>query len=153
MEIVVVLVIVGALVSIAMRPLNYQRLKTNARSARVKASQGLALARSTAIARGCVAVFHLQVTNSAPPVPPPGTMWVTACTANQIGALGPATETLGKVDTLTNRFGVTVSGTADSIQFDSRGFTVNYVSGAYAFSAGSGARDSLTITSMGRVSQ
>jgi Tfp pilus assembly protein FimT len=148
---VIVLVVVGVVMAIGLRPLNRQRQKTNARSARVEASQGLALARSAAISRGCVAVFHLQVTSNSSMAN--GQMWVTACKANVIGAPGAPVDTLGRVDTLSRRFGVTVTGAADSVRYDSRGFTVNYVSGAYAFTAASDARDTLTINSMGRVGQ
>ncbi len=147
-EMLVVLVIIGAMMMIALRPLNRQRQAINARSARVAASQGLALARSAAIARGCTAVFHLNVTAT-----PNSKIWVTACKSTTIGRAGAAIDTLGRIDTLSNRFGVTVTGTADSVRYDARGFSVNYTSGAYAFAASSRARDTLTITSMGRVAQ
>lgn len=147
-EIVVVLVFIGLMLMIAMRPLNRQRQVINARSARVAASQGLALARSAAVARGCTAVFHLNVTAT-----PNSKMWVTACKAITIGRAGATVDTLGRIDTLSNRFGVTVTGTADSVRYDARGFSVGYTSGAFAFSAASNVRDTLTITAMGRVSQ
>lgn len=147
-EMLVVLVIIGVMMTIAIRPLNRQRQAINARSARVAASQGLALARSAAIARGCTAVFHLNVTAT-----PNSKIWVTACKATTIGRAGAAIDTLGRIDTLSNRFGVTVTGTADSVRYDARGFSVSYVSGAYAFAASSSVRDTLTITAMGRVAQ
>ena len=147
-EMLVVLVIIGAMLAIALRPLNRQRQVINARSARVAASQGLALARSAAVARGCTAVFHLNVVAT-----PNGKMWVTACKAMTVGRAGAAVDTLGRIDTLNTRFGVTVTGTADSVRYDARGFSVNYTSGAFAFSAATTARDTLTINSMGRVSQ
>lgn len=147
-EMLVVLVIIGVMMTIAIRPLNRQRQAINARSARVAASQGLALARSAAIARGCTAVFHLNVTAT-----PNSKTWVTACKASTIGRAGAALDTLGRIDTLSNRFGVTVTGTADSVRYDSRGFSVSYASGAFAFAASSTVRDTLTITAMGRVAQ
>jgi prepilin-type N-terminal cleavage/methylation domain-containing protein len=150
-ELCVVLVVVGVMLTIALRPLNTQRLKMNARSARVVAAQGLALTRSSAISRGCATVFHLQVSNSV--TVPNGKMWVTACKATTIGRAGASVDTLGRIDTLSQRFGVTVSGTADSIIYDSRGFSANNTSGAFAFSAGTGARDTLTITPLGRVAR
>ena len=151
LELMVVVVIVGVMLAIALRPLTKAFQKTNARSARVAASQSLALTRSAGIARGCGAVFHLQDSNSA--FTPNGKMWVTVCKATTIGAAGSTIDTLGRIDTLGKRFGATVTGTADSIQYDARGFTINYASGAYAFSTPAGVRDSLTITSMGRVAQ
>ena len=150
-EMLIVIVMIGVILSIALRPLNRSRQKINARSARVEASMGLALARSAAISRGCISVFHLQVNGNV--THPNSKMWVTTCKAETIGAVGTAVDTLGRVDTLSKRFGVTVSGTADSIRYDARGFTVGYASGAYAFSAAAGARDSLTINAMGRVAQ
>lgn len=146
LELMVVIVIVGLLLTIALRPLNNQRLKINARSARVAASQGLALARSAAVARGCVATFHLNAT-----LTPNGEMWVTACSASTVGSAG-GVDILGKVDTLSKHFGVTVVGTTDAVSYDSRGFSVNYTSAGYAFVAG-GVRDTLTVTPMGRVAQ
>lgn len=150
-EMLVVMVMIGAMLAIAMRPLNRTRQKLNARSARVAMSQSLALTRSAAVSRGCIAVLHLQVTANASN--PNGKMWVTACGASTIGRPGALVDTLGRIDTLSKRFGVTVTGTADSVRYDARGFTVGYASGAFAFSAGTGARDTLTITSMGRVKQ
>jgi prepilin-type N-terminal cleavage/methylation domain-containing protein len=150
-EMLVVMVMIGTMLAIVLRPLSNTKQKLDARSARVAASQGLALARSAAVARGCVAVFHLQVSASAQN--PNGKMWVTACKAITIGRAGTAVDTLGRIDTLSKRFGATVTGTADSIRYDARGFTVNYASGAFAFAVPSGARDTLTINSMGRVQQ
>ena len=147
-ELILVLTIVGIMLAIAIRPLNRQRQVINARSARVAASQGLALARSAAIARGCTAVFHLNVAAA-----PNSKMWVTACKASTIGRAGAALDTLGRVDTLSNRFGVTVTGTSDSVRYDARGFSMNSTSGAFAFTAAATARDTLTITSLGRVGQ
>jgi Tfp pilus assembly protein FimT len=147
----VVMVMIGTILAIALRPLNRTRQKINARSARVEASMGIAQARAAAISRGCISVFHLQVNGVLGH--PNGQMWVTTCKATTIGAAGTALDTLGRADTLANRFGVTVTGTSDSVRYDPRGFTVGYASGAYAFSAGTGARDSLTINAMGRVAQ
>jgi Tfp pilus assembly protein FimT len=147
----VVMVMIGTMLAIALRPLNRSRQKINARSARVEASMGLALARSAAISRGCISVFHLQVNGTI--TDPNSKMWVTSCKATTIGVAGTTVDTLGRIDTLSKRFGVTVSGTADSIRYDSRGFTVGYASGAFAFAAATGVRDSLTINAMGRVAQ
>ncbi len=148
LELMVVLVIVGTIMTFALRPLTRQRNKSNARSARVMASQALATARSAAIARGCVSVLHLNVT-----AVPNGKMWVTSCKATTIGRAGTTVDTLGRIDTLSKHFGVTVTGTSDSVLYDSRGFSVNYTSGAYAFQSATGIRDTLTINTMGRVAQ
>ena len=149
-ELVVVLVIAGILMSFGLRPLNRQREKTNARSARVEASQGLALARSAAMSRGCRAVFHLNVSAA-----PNSKMWVTACKNTVIGRSNTSAlvDTLGRVDTLSKRFGVTVTGTADSVQFDARGLSVGFTSAAYAFAGILNTRDTLTVTSIGKVTQ
>ena len=145
-ELLVVLVVVSLMMMIAMRPLNRSRLVTNARSARVEAAQGLALARSAAVARGCRSVFHM--TRGAI-----GPMWVTSCRGNTVGAAGAAVDTLGRMDSLSKRFGVTVSGTADSVEYDARGLSVGFTTAAFAFQSGTGVRDSLTVTALGRVAQ
>jgi prepilin-type N-terminal cleavage/methylation domain-containing protein len=147
-EMMVVLAIVGTMLTIAFRPLTLQRNRANARSARVMVSQGLATARSAAIARGCVSVLHLNVTGI-----PNGKMWVTSCKAITVGRVTAALDTLGRIDTLSAHFGVTVTGTTDSVRYDSRGFSVNFASAAYAFTGGTGARDTLTVNNMGRVGQ
>jgi Tfp pilus assembly protein FimT len=143
---------IGTILAIALRPLNRTRQKINSRSARVEASMGLAMARSAAISRGCISVFHL---NTGPTIAnyPNSKMWVTTCKSTTIGAVGTVLDTLGRIDTLSSRFGVSVTGTSDSVRYDPRGFTVGFASGAYAFSAATGVRDSLTITAMGRVAQ
>ena len=148
LELMVVVAIIGTMLTIAIRPLTRQRNKANARSARVMVSQGLATARSAAIGRGCVSVLHLNVAAT-----PNGKMWVTSCKATTIGRATTALDTLGRIDTLSQHFGVTVTGTTDSVRYDSRGFSVNFASAAYGFTGGPGARDTLTITSMGRVAQ
>jgi prepilin-type N-terminal cleavage/methylation domain-containing protein len=148
LEMMVVLVIVGTMMAIAIRPLATQRNKTNARAARVMMSQALATTRAAAIARGCVSVLHIYTSST-----PNGQMWVTSCKATTIGRATAVLDTLGKVDTISKHFGVTVSGSAETVSYDARGFSVNYTSGGYAFSGGTGARDTLTINSMGRVAQ
>jgi len=145
-EMLVVLVLVSAIMMIALRPLNRSRLATNARSARVEASQGLALARTAAVARNCRSVFHLTRGTVAP-------MWVTSCKASTIGAAGTTVDTLGRIDSLSVRFGVSVSGTTDSVIFDSRGLSQGYTSAAFGFQSATGVRDTLTITAVGRVVQ
>lgn len=145
-EMLVVLVLVSLIMVIALRPLNRSRLATNARSARVEASQGLALARTAAVARNCPSVFHLTRGSVGP-------MWVTSCKTATIGSPGTTLDTLGRIDTLSKRFGVTVSGTADSVIFDSRGLSQGYTSAAFAFQSATGVRDTLTVTAVGRVSQ
>ena len=145
-ELLVVLVVVSLMMMIAIRPLNRSRLVTNARSARVEAAQGLALARSASVARGCRSVFH--ITRGAV-----GQMWVTSCKGNAVGAVGTAVDTLGRMDSLSKRFGVTVSGTADSVEYDARGLSVGFSTAAYAFQSATGVRDSLTVTALGRVAQ
>jgi prepilin-type N-terminal cleavage/methylation domain-containing protein len=148
LEMMVVLVIVGVMLAIAIRPLARQRNKTNARAARVMMSQALATARAAAVARGCVSVLHVNVST-----PPNGKIWVTSCKATTIGRATTVLDTIGKVDTIGKHFGVTVTGSADSVRYDARGFSVNYTSAGYAFSGGTGARDTLTINTMGRVAQ
>src|SRR5260221_11694858 len=89
-EMLVVLVLVSAIMMIALRPLNRSRLATNARSARVEASQGLALARTAAVARNCRSVFYLTRGAGAP-------LWVTSIKGSTVGAAGTTVETLGRV--------------------------------------------------------
>jgi Tfp pilus assembly protein FimT len=145
-EMLVVLVVASLIMLIALRPLNRSRQVTNARSARVEAAMGLALARSAGVARGCNSVFHLTRGSV-------GQMWVTSCKSTTIGSAGTIVDTLGRIDSLNKRFGVTVSGTADSVQYDSRGLSVGFATAAFAFQSATGIRDTLSITALGRVAQ
>ena len=146
LEMLLVVSMVGVMLALTLSPLNKARDRINARSARVAASQGLARARTTAVSRGCPSTFH--VSRDAV-----GKMWVTSCTPGTIGAAAQTLDTVGRIDSIGTRFGVTVSGTADTVRYDARGLSAGFTSAAYAFVTSGGRRDTLTVSAIGRIQQ
>jgi hypothetical protein len=70
---------------------------------------------------------------------------VTVCKTS-----GPGIDTLGSVDDLKERYGVTVSATRDSIQFDPRGLSLGNQSGTVVVS-NAVAADTIVVNAVGRV--
>ena len=110
--------------------------KQNVRSARVAIVAHVVKARHAAVQRGCRATVHLRSS---------GAVWVTACRT-----AGAGLDTLGGVDDLYERYGVTLSATRDSMQFDPRGLSLGNQSATVSF-RNTLAADSIRINAVGRV--
>lgn len=144
MELMLVLTIVGLMTMIGFRSTRDAVRSANLRAARVAASNGVAIARAAAIGRGCRSVFHLN--QSA------GSAWITACRLTTVGPVGTTVDTLGLIDTLSRRFGVTLSSTVDSIEFDPRGLPITYAAATVRFTGATAAQqDSFIVNAVGRV--
>jgi hypothetical protein len=76
-----------------------------------------------------------------------GAMWVTACRT-----AGAGLDTLGGMDNLYDRYGITLSASRDSIQFDPRGLSLGNQSATIAFT-NTLATDTITINAVGRVAR
>ena len=137
-ELLWVIVLMGLMAALGIPRIRDAVQKQNVRSARVAAIAHVVTARNVAVQRGCRATVHLRST---------GAIWVTAC---QISAAG--LDTLGGVDNLRDRYGVTLSSTRDSVQFDPRGLSLGNQSATVRFSNALAA-DSITINAVGRVAQ
>ena len=137
-ELLWVIVIMGLMGAMGIPRIRGALQKQNVKSARVAGVAHIVKARAAAVQRGCRATVHVRST---------GLIWVTACKTT-----GPGIDTLGSVDDLKARYGVTMSATRDSIQFDPRGLSLGNQSGT-VFVSNAVAADSIVINAVGRVVQ
>jgi prepilin-type N-terminal cleavage/methylation domain-containing protein len=143
LELVIVLTIMGVISAMTLPKIFNVIYQTNARSARVAFGTLVVTARSVAVQRGCTATLHFT-TGSA------GTVWVTACkSGGQSGV-----DTVGGVDKLSARFGVAISSSGSSLQFDPRGISIGYLPLTVVFTSAVGGgtyKDSTVINQLGKV--
>ena len=141
-ELIMVLVVVGVATAITLPKMVTALPKTNLRSARNGFGALAVRARSAAVQRGCKATLNFT-TGSA------GRVWVTAGKVS-----GTGIDTLGQVQQLATRFGVTMTSSQSSVQYDPRGISVAYQSATVVFTANTGgAKDSSMINKLGRVTR
>jgi prepilin-type N-terminal cleavage/methylation domain-containing protein len=143
MELMVVVVIVGVIAMMGFPKIKDAIDKTNVRSARSAAGTYVATARQAAIQRGCRGVVHFSASA--------GTLWVTVCP--RLSTTGSGTiDTIGVVSMLAKLYGVTVSSTRDSVQFDPRGLNLdNTTTTTVQFAGASGRTDSIVVNQLGKV--
>jgi prepilin-type N-terminal cleavage/methylation domain-containing protein len=142
-EMVIVVIIVGVIAMIGFPKIRTALDKTNVRSARVSVTSFAAEARAAAAQRGCRAVIHFVsgATSRA---------WVTACPRNAPGA--GTVDTVAMIDDVDARFGVAMTFTRDSVQYDPRGLSMDNVNTIVRFTGNVAANtDSVVINSLGRV--
>jgi prepilin-type N-terminal cleavage/methylation domain-containing protein len=137
-ELLWVIVLMGLMAMLGIPRIRDAVQKQNVRGARVAAVAHVVTARNAAVQRGCRATVHMRSS---------GAMWVTACRT-----AGAGVDTLGGVDNLYDRYGVTLSATRDSIQFDPRGLSLGNQSAMISFT-NTLATDSITVNAVGRVVQ
>jgi prepilin-type N-terminal cleavage/methylation domain-containing protein len=144
MELMVVVVIVGVIAMIGFPKIKDAIDKTNVRSARSAAGTYVATARQAAIQRGCRGVVHFSAGAS-------GKVWVTVCP--RMSTTGSGTiDTIGVVSKLAKLYGVTLSQTRDSVQFDPRGLNLdNATTVTVRFAGTSGRTDSIVVNQLGKV--
>ena len=139
-ETLIVLIFVGALAAFSLPRIASLGVKINVRSARVAFGNLAVKARAAAGQRGCKATLNFT-TGSA------GVVWVTVCKIGQSG-----TDTLGRVEPLAARFGVSIGSTSSSLAYTPRGISVGYQSLTATFTSGSGGyTDSTVINQLGKV--
>lgn len=144
-EILIVMVIIGVIASFGVPRIRDAILKTNIHSARVGFSLLAVKARQAAISRGCRGVLHVTQGTS-------GKVWVTVCKLTATGNVGTAVDTLGSVEQLASRYGVSIASTVDSVQYDPRGISIGYTQAIVRFtSTGTSSKDSLIINAIGKV--
>ena len=143
LEVLVVITIIGVIAMIGVPKMNSAFQKTNVRSARSAASTYVATARQAAIQRGCRGVVHFS-SGAA------GTVWVTVCPRMNAGS--GSIDTIGVVSKLAKMYGVTMSETRDSVQFDPRGLSLdNTTTTIVRFAGNTGNTDSIVINQLGKV--
>lgn len=144
LEVIVVMTIIGVLVMIGVPKMRAAFQKTNVRSARSAASTYVATARQAAIQRGCRGVVHFS-SGAA------GTVWVTVCPRMSPTGSG-SIDTIGVVSKLAKMYGVTMSETRDSVQFDPRGLSLdNTTTTIVRFAGNTGNTDSIVVNQLGKV--
>jgi Tfp pilus assembly protein FimT len=131
-----VIVIMGVMGALAIPRIRGALQKQNVRSARVAGVAHIVKARAAAVQRGCRATVHVRSS---------GLIWVTACKT-----AGPGIDTLGSVDDLHERYGVTLLTTRDSVQFDPRGLSLGNQTDTVVV-RNAVATDSIVVNAVGRV--
>jgi prepilin-type N-terminal cleavage/methylation domain-containing protein len=138
LELMVVVILIAVLTTLALPKLTTAAQKANIRSTRIELSTMVTRARAAAIQRGCVDSLHLNSSSA----------WVTACKV-----VGTGRDTVGPVDKIGKRFGVTLGGKTD-FGFDPRGLLVGFSGGTITI-AGSGGNtgfsDSVVVNNVGKV--
>lgn len=137
-ELLWVIVLIGLMAALGIPRIRDAVQKQNVRGARVAAVAHVVKARNAAVQRGCRATVHMRST---------GAIWVTACRT-----AGAGLDTLGGMDNLYDRYGITLSASRDSIQFDPRGLSVGNQSATISFT-NTLATDTITINAVGRVAR
>ncbi|KPJ92547.1 MAG: hypothetical protein AMS18_07215 [Gemmatimonas sp. SG8_17] len=108
-ELIIAIVIVGLVSAFAIPKVKSGMAAERLRSARRSVTTHLATTRGTASGRGCRSVMHIRGGANA-------RLWVTSCTVG-----GGGVDTIGSVENLSDRYGVTLTTTGDSVIFNSNG--------------------------------
>ena len=138
-EALLVIVLIGVMAALGVPRIRDALNKQNVRSARVATAAHVVKARAAAVQRGCRATVHVRSSD--------GAIWVTACRT-----AGAGLDTLGGMDYMNDRYGVTLSTTRDSIQFDPRGLSLGNQSTTITFT-NTLATATITVNAVGRVVQ
>ncbi len=136
-ELLNVVVIIGVVSAVAIPRVRDAIVHEAVRSARWEVTTQLARARNIAASRGCRSVLHVTGGSSA-------LVWITAC-----GITGSGTDTVGSVARLSDRFGVSVQSTGDSIAFAPNGLALAANWMVLTFSKSS-YTDTLSVSPVGR---
>jgi len=139
LELLVAVVIIGIMSAMAIPRVKAGMYREAVRNARAAVVTHLSRARGAAATRGCRSVFHIAQGANA-------RVWVTACTM-----AGTGVDTIGTVDNLSARYGVTVVSTGDSIRFVPTGLGVSSSTITVTFtSTRSSYSNTLSITPLGK---
>lgn len=139
-EVLIVLIIMALITAMALPKLATSAQKTNVRSSRVELSTMVAKARAAAVQRGCVDTLHVTTGAAA-------TAWITVCKPS---VSGTALDTIGGIDLIGKRMGVSLSTSTTNYIFDPRGLLVGGSGGTIVIS-GRGFTDSVVINAIGKV--
>ena len=142
-ELLIVIVLIGAVTVITFPKIRQTLDKTSVRAARVDVTTFAALARAAAVRRGCRGVIHFAYGAQS-------SVWVTVCPRLSAGA--GTIDTVASIDNLENRYSVSLTSTSDSLQFDPRGLEMDNVTTVVRFTGNVGANtDSVVINPLGKV--
>jgi prepilin-type N-terminal cleavage/methylation domain-containing protein len=108
-ELIVAIAIIGIVAAFAIPGVKRGMATESIRGARRSVTAHLARTRGTAANRGCRSVLHLRGGASA-------RIWITSCTM-----AGTGVDTIGGIENLSDRFGVVVATSGDSVMFAPNG--------------------------------
>jgi len=137
-EILIVMILIGVVSALMFPRLRGAFDKTNVHGARAAVGTLAAKARAAAVARGCSSAINF--TSGVD-----GTVWVTVCKVNVSG-----TDTLGGVEHLASRFGVTLTASRASVTYAPSGVSFDNVVTILRLSSGT-VSDSVMINQVGKV--
>ncbi len=136
-EMVMVMTMIGILLAVAIPFIGSSTNKGNVRGALDAVSTMHAIAKQSAIQRGRQSMLVMGTSN--------GNAWVVSR-----NAAGTGWDTLGKVEELDDRFGVSLSATRDTLTFTPRGIGTELSGSTIVVSKGDFA-DTITISAAGRL--
>jgi prepilin-type N-terminal cleavage/methylation domain-containing protein len=142
-ELLIVVILIGVILAIGFPKMHQAVDSANVRATRVDVTTFTALARADAVQRGCRGVIHF-VSGATSRV------WVTACPRYNVGV--GTVDTVASIDNVQNRYGVSLTSTSDSVQFDPRGLRTDNNTTIVRFTGNvSSTTDSVTINPVGKV--
>lgn len=142
-ELLIVIIIMGVIAALTFPKIRQGLDKANVRAARVDVGTFVALARASAVQRGCQGVIHFAYGSTS-------RVWVTACPRYLPGT--GTVDTVASIDNLENRYTVSLTSTSDSVQFDPRGLRLDNNTTVVRFTGGVGSNtDSVLINPIGKV--
>ena len=136
-ELLVVVTLIGAVAALAIPRVKGPMLRESVRSARRAVVTHLAMARGAAASRGCRSVVHMVDGADA-------RTWVTVCTTAGVGV-----DTVGTVEQLSDRYGVSVTCSVDSLTFAPNGLSMNAGWASIEFGR-TGYSDTLAVSPLGK---
>jgi prepilin-type N-terminal cleavage/methylation domain-containing protein len=136
-ELLVVVTLIGAVAALAIPRVKGPLLHESVRGARRAVVTHLAVARGAAASRGCRSVVHFVDGADA-------RTWVTTCNTSGIGV-----DTVGTVEQLSDRYGVSVACSVDSLTFAPNGLSIGGSWASIAFDR-TGYSDTLTVSPLGK---
>jgi len=142
-ELLIVIVLIGAVTVITFPKIRQALDKTSVRAARVDVATFAALAKAAAVRRGCRGVIHFSYGAGS-------AVWVTACPRLAPGA--GTVDTVSSIDSVGQRYSVSLTSTSDSLQFDPRGLEMDNVTTVVRFTGNVASNtDSVVINPLGKV--
>src|ERR1043165_3827022 len=155
-ELVMTIVVLGMIIAIALPKLRQAWLNFNVRSARLAFDAVAERARTAAAHPGCGSPPHITPARAAHrgcvstlniTTGSAGAVWVTACPVS-----GSATsDTVGAIEPLATRYGVTMTPSRSPPQYDPRGVSVGNLSVTVVFTGAGSRSDSAMINQLGKV--
>ena len=112
-EVLITMTIMTATMGMAILPVQRTLEREAVRGAKLTLATHIARARGVAANRGCRGVMHVVEGSDS-------RVWITSCSVN-----GAGVDTIGTVDELSDRYGVSITASLDSITFSPTGLATS----------------------------